>query len=571
MNLFENLQNFNEAKNETYKQVQKEIKDFKNELKYSDIVENFGQDKVNYLRDKYNWFNLTELDSSERISILNAIDAFDEWCMTYTGKNESVLNEAETFESNVDYNALKDNNIDFFENGAGIYRVTTPDGDTLDIDIELSNSPTDVPKYFVSLPSEDIKTVNVDLTTAIIDVVNKLNTTPSPDKPRAKKHIKVTESKDNLWTKFSNHYNGFIPLKDLTNYFSLNQFGEFIQWCRKEADLDYDYEKRYSDWSEIYQEINNIWHSEDVESISVENVFNFFSTSDLEEFWSWVETEYDLIEDELDESKKVEESFGVYESNFRKLEYIKGMLEVLDMHIEHHGNDADKMLCSYVDKLYTIMDAFNSYAKRHPFAEDINEATSGIGGAYTTKAIDMIPTGTKVKKIQEIAKVNIAELKDKINKETSNVELVNILHDIRKMNSINNEDKKELEDMIRNKVRSIKTEAITEFYGKEWTDEEIKKAVDIAKENPDAVGYIDPDECASPFTYNGTTYYTIGEGKEIAFDGKECVVFLTVDEELNRYLSYFEVSYEDEGDGESGPQELTMTFASDVPYKVVEV
>ena len=52
------------------------------------------------------------------------------------------------------------------------------------------------------------------------------------------------------------------------------------------------------------------------------------------------------------------------------------------------------------------MDAFNSYAKRHPFAEDINEATSGIGGAYTTKAIDMIPTGTKVKKIQEIAKVN---------------------------------------------------------------------------------------------------------------------------------------------------------------------
>ena len=125
------------------------------------------------------------------------------------------------------------------------------------------------------------------------------------------------------------------------------------------------------------------------------------------------------VKNDLEESRKVEESVGVYESNFRKLEYIKGMLEVLDMHIEHHGNDADKMLCSYVDKLYTIMDAFNSYAKRHPFAEDMNEATSGIGGAYTTKAIDMVPTGTKVKKIQEIAKANIAELKDKINKETS--------------------------------------------------------------------------------------------------------------------------------------------------------
>ena len=165
--------------------------------------------------------------------------------------------------------------------------------------------------------------------------------------------------------------------------------------------------------------------------------------------------------------------------------------------------------------------------------------------------------------------VNIKNIStEKRNSNTMDIDRVSTIEILKK---INNEDKKELEDMIRNKVRSIKTEAITEFYGKEWTDEEIKKAVDVAKENPDAVGYIDPDECASPFTYNGTTYYTIGEGKEIAFDGKECVVFLTVDEELNRYLSYFEVSYEDEGDGESGPQELTMTFASDVPYKVVEV
>ena len=99
----------------------------------------------------------------------------------------------------------------------------------------------------------------------------------------------------------------------------------------------------------------------------------------------------------------------------------------------------------------------------------------------------------------------------------------------------------------------------------------LKKAVDVAKENPDAVGYMDSNECASPFIYNGKTYYTVGEGKEIIFDGKYSVVYLTVDEELNRYLSYFEVSYEDEGDGESGPQELTMDFVSDVPFKVVEV
>ena len=117
-------------------------------------------------------------------------------------------------------------------------------------------------------------------------------------------------SKDTLWTNFNRHYNGFIPLTDLTNYFSLDQFGEFIQWCRKEAGLDYDYEKRYSDWSEIYQEINDIWNSEDVESISVENVFNFFTTSDLEDFWEWIEKEYGL-DDELEESKHLKE----YKSN----------------------------------------------------------------------------------------------------------------------------------------------------------------------------------------------------------------------------------------------------------------
>ena len=160
-------------------------------------------------------------------------------------------------------------------------------------------------------------------------------------------------SKDTLWTNFNRHYNGFIPLSDLTNYFSLDQFGEFIQWCRKEADLDYDYEKRYSDWSEIYQEINDIWNSEDVESISVENVFNFFTTSDLEDFWEWVVKEYD-IDDELEESKPLKE----YNSNINNKDQL--YIEMLRYTEEPLVSFNDLFNCYSIDDLQDLYDYLSS-------------------------------------------------------------------------------------------------------------------------------------------------------------------------------------------------------------------
>ena len=359
-------------------------------------------------------------------------------------------------------------------------------------------------------------------------------------------------SKDTLWTNFNRHFNGFIPLTDLTNYFSLDQFGEFIQWCRKEADLDYDYEKRYSDWSEIYQEINDIWFSEDVESISVENIFNFFTTSDLEEFWNWVEKEYDLVEDELEESTKLEESTS-RQTMIQELKDYNTDKEVLVDFIFSQLSD---------DIVKNIYDEFIEYMEFEP----VEEATSGIGaGAYTTKAIDMIPSN--LKKVKESL---YDEYLERVMDEKSNVELVNLLHEIRDNKKLSKEDIKKLEDQIRSKVRTIKTEAITEFYGKEWSDEEIQEMIDKVKENPGIEFVADPNEIAHPLSYNGKDYWLIGEEKEIVFDGKDCVVMLTVDDDLKRYLTYFEYNMVDDGDGESGPQELRMEV-SGVPYKMVEV
>ena len=450
---------------------------------------------------------------------------------------------------------------------------------------------------------------------------------------KSKKIKTESSTNDKLWYKFDELFEGFIPLEDLTNYFSLDQFGEFVQWLRHEADMDYDYDKIYRNWDEVFKDLYDATGLDDTDSISMENVFNFFTTTDLEDFWEWIEKEHGL-DDEMYESKKIKTEAVSTEDVYRRIEYIRDALDTLESFVNKESSIPDnignilKQIYHLVDYIYeytdtmkeatsgiggayttkaidmipinesisrqkminelkeyfvskddlgdyifshlsdeiikNLYDEFVEYMEFEP--NSIEEATSSIGGAYTTKTIDMIPTG--VKKVNE----NLYdEYLERVMDEKSNVELVNLLHEIRDNKKLKAEDKKKLEDEIRTKVRSIKTEAITEFYGKEWSDEEIKKAVEVAKENPDIVGYIDPNECASPFNYDGKTYYTVGEGKEIVFDGKYSLVYLTVDDELNRYLSYFEVSYTDDGDGESGPQELTMDFVSDVPFKVVEV
>lgn len=414
-------------------------------------------------------------------------------------ENLQLMKENSTFESQVDYEVLKQNDIDFFENGMGIYRVTTPDGDTLDIDIELSKVPIDRPKYFVSLPSEDVRSVNADLTTAIIDVINKLNNFPMSKGPK-RKSINESTDKDKLWTDFNRHFNGFIPLNDLTNYFSLDQFGEFTQWCRKEADLDYDYNKVYRNWDEVFKDLYDATGSENTDSISMENIFNFFSTGDLEDFWEWIEKEYGL-DDELEESKHLkeyksninnktelwhemfrytdepfvlfkdlfncysiddlqdlydylsseyeDEEFAPYKGKLNSIDelwdemnklvpnekvafndlfncYSLDKLKKLYDYLSSEYSDVDDLeesikleKLSIGNKLQTIFDKFDSNIKLVGFMlqyidedtiekmyneiAEVEEATSSIGGAYTTKAIDIIPTG--IKKSKEIVKI----------------------------------------------------------------------------------------------------------------------------------------------------------------------
>lgn len=266
------------------------------------------------------------------------------------------------FDSQVDYDSLSDYNIEFFENGAGDYKVITPDGDKLDIDIELS----DDDKYFVSLPSEDIRSVNRDLTTAIIDVVNKLNNFP------------------------------------------------------------------------INEDINEM-----------ENDPSTY----------------------IDSSGKTRKNWSIY-----------------------------------------------------------------------------------------------ADYEFKIGKEPTISGLLEISKDLDSTKYLSNKDKKELKDYINSRCKTLKTEAVTKFYGKDFDDDVIKDKIEFTKAHPQefmALKYLDT------FEYEGVTYYVASEDKRITYDEKECVVYLVYDENLNKYLAYFEVTLNDAGDAENGP-DLQMEI-SEVPYKIVAI
>ena len=59
--------------------MKKEIEKAKKKLRGKDICENFGQNDVRRIKDKY--FHLSFEEA--RMEYFRIIDAFDEWCMTY--------------------------------------------------------------------------------------------------------------------------------------------------------------------------------------------------------------------------------------------------------------------------------------------------------------------------------------------------------------------------------------------------------------------------------------------------------------------------------------------------------
>ena len=67
----------------TLERVRRTIGRYKEKLESRPICENFGQQEVRKLRNQYNYYTLSDIPVNERNDILDAIDNFDEWCITH--------------------------------------------------------------------------------------------------------------------------------------------------------------------------------------------------------------------------------------------------------------------------------------------------------------------------------------------------------------------------------------------------------------------------------------------------------------------------------------------------------
>lgn len=65
--------------------VHREIGRYKERLSGKPVDENFGRKEVQKLREKYDLYTLSELNVNERNAILDAVEAFDDWCASYGG------------------------------------------------------------------------------------------------------------------------------------------------------------------------------------------------------------------------------------------------------------------------------------------------------------------------------------------------------------------------------------------------------------------------------------------------------------------------------------------------------
>lgn len=144
---------------------------------------------------------------------------------------------------------------------------------------------------------------------------------------------------------------------------------------------------------------------------------------------------YGLDEEEdddlLDESKNLKE----YNSNINNKDELYN--EMLKYTEEPLVSFTDLFNCYSTDDLQDLYDYLSSEYEDY---EDLDEATSGIGaGAYTKKAIDILPGKTYYKSIKE---------------STNNLKLANMVNKIRKDKKLSESRKVYLEGLIKNKLKT---------------------------------------------------------------------------------------------------------------------
>ena len=183
-----------------------------------------------------------------------------------------------------------------------------------------------------------------------------------------------------------------------------------------------EYNSNINNKDELYNEM--LKYTEEP-LVSFTDLFNCYSTDDLQDLYDYLSSEYE------------DDEFPVYRGKINnKDEMWNAMNELILPHEEQVGFD-DLFNCFSLDKLKDLYDYLSSEYEDY---EDLDEATSGIGaGAYTKKAIDILPGKAYYKSIKE---------------STNNLKLANMVNKIRKDKKLSESRKVYLEGLIKNKLKT---------------------------------------------------------------------------------------------------------------------
>ena len=165
-----------------------------------------------------------------------------------------------------------------------------------------------------------------------------------------------------------------VSFNDLFNCYSIDDLQDLYDYLSSEYEDDElpVYRGKINNKDEMWRAMNELILPNE-QQIGFDDLFNCYSFDKLKDLYDYLSSVYSEVDD-LEESVKLEKlSIG---------NKLQAVFDKFDSNIKLVG-----FMLQFIDE-DTIEKMYNEIAS-------VEEATSGIGGAYTTKAIDMIPTGVK--------------------------------------------------------------------------------------------------------------------------------------------------------------------------------
>ncbi len=185
----------------------------------------------------------------------------------------------------------------------------------------------------------------------------------------------------------------YVSFNDLFNCYSLNELQDLYDYLSSEyedEEIGSSYRNKLNNSNDMWDAMNELMLPKEQE-VSYDDLFNCFSLTKLQKLYNYLSDKYSDIDDleefenkqlEEFENKQLNESNNI-DDDRKRIKYIVDIVNSLDNHL-NTVNEISDSLSKKIAKLYNMCSFLECI-------DEIKESTSGIGGAYTTKSIDIKP------------------------------------------------------------------------------------------------------------------------------------------------------------------------------------